>query len=70
MLIAEDVARSQQELTPTEDLAPYAGKWVALRDGKVIASAADLQTLRHRRDVDSDDVAVPVAPSGAGAFVL
>lgn len=39
----------QASLAPKEDLRPYAGKWVALRDGYVIASAEDSVSLRDGR---------------------
>jgi hypothetical protein len=35
---------NQASLAPKEDLRPYAGKWIALRDGYVVASADDSVT--------------------------
>lgn len=53
-----------------EDLTPYAGSWVAIRDGKVIASALDSVELRESPDVHSDDLLMPVPDGAAGVFVL
>jgi hypothetical protein len=53
-----------------EDLTPYAGSWVAIRDGKVIASALDSVELRNSPDVDEDDFLMPVPDKGSGAFFL
>ena len=59
------VAERQQELAPKEDLRPYAGQWVALRDGRVVASDLDAGVLRARPDVEPTDaiMRVPVNPS-------
>ena len=64
------VAEHQQQLAPKEDLAPYAGQWVALRDGYVVASALDAVTLRQNPEVRDDDVLVPVRRHGTGINVL
>jgi hypothetical protein len=53
-----------------EDLTPYAGSWVAIRDGKVIASALDSVELRNSPDVDEDDFLMPVPDKGSGTFFL
>lgn len=57
----EKFRQAQQALEPREDLAPYAGQWVVLREGKVIASDLDLQPLLDREDARDDDVIIPVA---------
>ena len=64
-----EVERSQRELAPKEDLSPYAGKWVALREGKVVASARSLRALRADDKVEPSDLVRPV-PRGGGAFIL
>jgi len=38
----------QADLVIHEDLKPYAGSWVALRAGKVVASALDAIELRDK----------------------
>jgi hypothetical protein len=53
-----------------EDLTKYAGSWVAIRDGKVIASALDSVQLRDRPEVKDDDFLMPVPDAGAAAFVM
>ena len=53
-----------------EDLTQYAGSWVAIRDGKVIASALDSVELRNNPDVHADDFLLPVPDKGAGTFLL
>ncbi len=58
-----------QEPEVHEDLTPYAGSWVAIRDGKVVASALDPIELRDRPDHREDDLLMPV-PDGAGANVF
>ena len=66
----QDIQRQQQEVMPKGDLAPYAGKWVALRDGEVVASALDAELLRENPDVQDDDVLVPVGHADRGVFIL
>jgi hypothetical protein len=39
----------------TEDLSEYRGTWVAVRDGKVVASNADLDALLEASNVRSSD---------------
>lgn len=58
-----EVQRRQAELDPKDDLAPYAGKWVALRKGHVIASDIDPLLLRDHEEVTAEDVIMPVPPS-------
>jgi len=53
-----------------EDLTPYAGSWVAIRDGKVVATALDAVELRETDDVREDDFLMPVPDSAAGVFIL
>jgi len=53
-----------------EDLTPYAGSWVAIRDGKVVASALDAVELRDNPVVREDDFLMPVPDGAAGVFIL
>lgn len=64
------LAERQREMAPKDDLSPYAGRWVALRDGRVIASALDAVTLRKDPKVGEDDVLIPVRRHGTGINVL
>ena len=60
----------QDALTPKEDLTQYAGQWVALRDGYVIANDLDPVALRDRDDVHEDDILIPVPTAEDGIFIL
>jgi hypothetical protein len=53
-----------------EDLTKYAGSWVAIRDGKVIADALDSVELRNKPEVSEDDFLMPVPDAGSAAFLL
>jgi hypothetical protein len=53
-----------------EDLTKYAGSWVAIRDGKVIADALDSVELRDKPEVKEDDFLMPVPDAGAAAFLF
>jgi hypothetical protein len=59
-----------QDPQVVEDLTPYAGSWVAIRDGKVIASALDSVELRNSPNVDEKDFLMPVPDRGSGTFLL
>ena len=60
----------QANLMPKDDLTPYAGLWVALRDGRIVASAVDPLALRDMDEVQEDDTLLPVPDSQTGLFVL
>lgn len=64
------VQEIQQQLAPKEELAPYAGQWVALRDGHVVASDLDPIALREHPDVTEDDILMPVGSAGKGHYIL
>lgn len=53
-----------------EDLTPYAGSWVAIRGGRVIARALDAVELRDNPEVRDDDFLMPVPDRASGVFVL
>jgi hypothetical protein len=61
--------RAQAELEAKEDLAPYMGKWVALRNGRVVASDLSANGLRSKPEVKPTDTIVPVPRSRAGFFI-
>jgi hypothetical protein len=65
----ESFRRAQAKLDPKEDLAPYMGKWVALRNGKVVASDLSAKGLRSQPEVRATDAIIPVPRSRAGYFV-
>lgn len=60
----------QADLAIHEDLTPYAGSWVAIRGGKVVASALDSVELRDQPDVHDDDVLMPVPDRTEGVYIL
>lgn len=64
-----DFRRAQAQLEPQEDLSPYMGKWVALRNGKVIANDLSAKGLRSKAEVRPTDVIMPVPRSRAGYFI-
>lgn len=55
---------------PKGDLAPYAGQWVALRNGEVVASDIGAEQLREHDEVRDDDMLVPVGHPDRGYFIL
>ncbi len=65
----EQLQADQQALEPKDDLAPYAGKWVALRDGRVVSSDIDPTRLREQDGVEETDVIVPVSHAEGVYFV-
>ena len=60
----------QAHLAPQEDTRPYAGKWIAVRDGRIVASAEDSVSLRDLPEVRADDQLIPVPSSETGIYVL
>jgi hypothetical protein len=52
------------------DLTPYAGQWVALRDGEVVASDLDAVALRYRPEVLPTDALLPVPDPGTDLLLL
>jgi hypothetical protein len=69
-MTVRDIQQQQKALMPKEDLARYAGQWVALRKGKVIASDIDAEQLKEHAEVRDDDVLVPVGYPDRGYFIL
>jgi hypothetical protein len=60
-MISQELLRQQQDLSPKEDLSPYQGEWVVLRDGYVIAHGPDPVQLRESPDVAKDDAIIKVS---------
>jgi hypothetical protein len=46
--------RAQRSPVPEEAFANHVGRWVAVKDGKVVADAANAKELLDRPEVDSD----------------
>ena len=66
----DELTREQERILPKDDLAAYAGQWVALRDGLVVASDLDPVALRDHPDVRKDDLLVPVPTPGDNIHIL
>jgi hypothetical protein len=60
----------QKEPIVADDLSPYRGTWVAVRDGKVIDNALDPVELRDRPGVREDDAIFLVPSQGGSTLVL
>lgn len=58
---------TEQRAISTEAFEQYAGRWVAVRDGDVIAAADSLEELRANPDVSRED-AVFVVPERSSSF--
>lgn len=52
------------------DLDRYDGKWVAVRDGAVIAHADDEETLRAQPQVTENDDIYPIGEPPAGFYMI
>jgi Family of unknown function (DUF5678) len=52
------------------DLEPYDGKWVAVRNGRVVAAAPDEPRLRAHPDAAADDDMYPVGDPVTGFYTL
>lgn len=67
--MAIDVERAQAALQPQEDLAPYAGQWVVLRHGHVVAHGPDPAQLAGSADFHAGDILVSVGADGDSLFL-
>lgn len=70
MSVHELEQTQRKTLLPKDDLSPYAGQWVALRDGRVIASVLDAVALRDNPVVTSEDTLLPVPSGGERVHIL
>lgn len=69
-MAVDELAREQGKALSHDDLSAYRGQWVALRDGRVIASDFDAATLRDKFEVESTDELTPVPLDGDGIYIL
>ena len=65
-----ELLAAQERVMPKEDLTPYAGQWVALRDGHVVAAELDPIALREREDVLPSDDLMPVPASTHATLMI
>jgi len=61
--------RRQARTAPSDDLEPYWGKWIAVRDREIVASGFSLAEVRRRHEVRPTDVIMPV-PKPEGDFLI
>ena len=54
----------------SDELVEYDGKWVAMRDGHVVAHADDEETLRAHPDVADSDLFFPVGEPPSGFYLI
>jgi Family of unknown function (DUF5678) len=54
----------------SDDLTPYDGEWVAMRDGKVIAHAPDEEGLRADPAVRDGDDVYPIGDPATGFYMI
>ncbi len=54
----------------TEELDPYDGQWVAMRDGVVIAHAVEESAVREHEDVAETDLVFPVGEPPSGFYLI
>jgi hypothetical protein len=66
------VMREQQLLAPSEDqdFSRYAGMWVLLREGAVVAAGSDPSELMEQGDTRDTDVLVRVPDEGTDAALF
>src|SRR3954468_2099621 len=63
-MTVQELEREQEKALPKDDLTPFEGQWVALRDGHVVAADLDPVALRDNAAVKDTDALIPVPPAG------
>ena len=66
----QEIQRQQAEAMPRADLKPYAGQWVALRDGRVVARDLDSVALRNQPEVKESDTLMLVPDQDVNVLIL
>ena len=54
----------------TTDLEDYDGRWVAMRDGVVVADAEDEEGVRGDEAVQTTDLVFPVGEPPSGFYLI
>ena len=54
----------------TDDLDAYDGKWVAMRDGTVVAHGDDEESVRAHESVAQTDLVFPVGEPPSGFYLI
>ena len=57
-------------MTETDDLASYDGRWVAMRDGRVVADGASEETVREHESVQATDLVFPIGEPPSGFYLI
>jgi len=60
----------QERPLSNEDLAPYRGQWVVLREGLVIASGSTPEEVRSAVEIESADLILLVPDSSSNSVFL
>jgi hypothetical protein len=69
-MTVKEIKEEQAKSLPREDLAPYAGQWVALREGHVVAADLNPVSLRDKPEVLDTDVLQPVPTHSTSTFIF
>jgi hypothetical protein len=67
---AVEETEDDKRALPEDDLEHYGGQWVALRDGKLVAHAPDLEALQSHPAVLSTDDVFPVGDPPSGFYTV
>jgi hypothetical protein len=54
----------------TDDLQAYDGRWVALRDGRVVADGDDEDAVRSHEGVQETDLVFPIGEPPSGFYLI
>jgi hypothetical protein len=61
-MVAQELLYQQRELAPKDDLTAFAGQWVVLRRGHVVAHAEEMAELLQRDVLTDRDAVIHVSP--------
>lgn len=64
------VAQRQQRAFPEGDVSRYAGQWIAVRDGEVVASGPDIGSVRSDPAVREGDAFASIPSDPSATFLL
>ncbi len=53
-----------------DDLQAYDGRWVALRDGRVVAAGDDEAAVRSQAEVKETDLVFPIGEPPSGFYLI
>jgi len=63
------IQHAQHAAMPREDVSQYEGKWIAIRNGHIVAADRDPVRLRANPDVHVDDALMPVPRDGHSLLI-